>query len=419
MIDLKALKNSPDFYKKSSREKNYHLDSLIDEILLKYQNYLEILSKEQAAREELNSISKTINKNSSKAEIEQIRAKAKVISSQANVLSIKAKELKTEIDLSLAFIPNPALDIVPVSLTEKDNVEISTHLNELKKTAAKPHWDILKEKDLSLTDEAIFLSGARNVIYKGKAAKLIKAIENFMLDTHTEKNGYTQMETPFLVNREVLFNTTQLPKMEDDLYKLENGQYLIPTAEVTLTNLAANKIYRSDQLPKKYVASTSCFRKEAGSAGKDTRGIIRLHQFRKVELVKIVLPSQGMAEFHSMMKDSISILEALKLPYRILQLVSSDISFGSQLTYDLEVWMPSSQSYREISSISWMGDFQARRMKARFKNADNKNEFVNTLNGSGLAIDRTFAAILENYQNEAGDIEIPEVLKKYISFDKI
>jgi len=158
-----------------------------------------------------------------------------------------------------------------------------------------------------------------------------------MLDTHTEKNGYTQMETPFLVNREVLFNTTQLPKMEDDLYKLENGQYLIPTAEVTLTNLAANKIYRSDQLPKKYVASTSCFRKEAGSAGKDTRGIIRLHQFRKVELVKIVLPSQGMAEFHSMMKDSISILEALKLPYRILQLVSSDISFGSQLTYDLEV----------------------------------------------------------------------------------
>ncbi len=419
MIDLKQLKNNPEYFKKSSRNKNYQLDNLIDEILLKYEEYLGILSKEQISREQLNLISKKISKNSSQKEIDEIRKKAKVISTEATFFSQQAKELKKVIDEKLSYIPNPPLEIVPISMSEEDNVVLSTHLDELKKNSAKPHWDILNDKKLYLKEEAIFLSGARNVIYQDKGAKLIKAIENFMLEVHTEINGYTQMETPFLVNQEVLFNTSQLPKMEEDLYKLKNGQYLIPTAEVTLTNLGANKIFKLEELPKKYVAATSCFRKEAGSAGKDTRGIIRLHQFRKVELVKIVTPENSIEELKQTMNDAISILEKLKLPYRILQLVSSDISFGSQITYDLEVWMPSTQTYREISSISLMGDFQARRMKAKFKTVKNKKEFVHTINGSGLAIDRTFAAILENYQDDKGNIIIPEVLKKYLSFDQI
>ena len=418
MIDIKKLKESPDFYKESSKNKNLDLDILIDEILVSYNDYLTFLKESQLLRESLNKISKAVKAEKDNDKKSELILKGKNVSIKVKVLNEKISELKINFEQKASYIPNPSLEIVPVGKTELENIEIKTFLDEYKKTHEKPHWDILEENDLIMQSEASFLSGSRNVIYKGKAAQLIKAIEMFMLEEHSKKD-YVQFDTPVFVNKEILFNTAQLPKMEDDLYKLEDDQYLIPTAEVTLTNLVANKIIPVKELPLKLTASTLCFRKEAGAAGRDTRGIIRLHQFRKVELVKIVNPKEKIEELNKMIEDASNILKKLKLPYRILQLVTGDISFGSEITYDLEVWLPSFNGYREISSISSMGNFQARRMQARFKDVDGINKLVTTLNGSGLAIDRTFAAILENYIDDKGIITVPEVLKKFVSFETI
>ncbi len=417
MIDIKDLKERPDFYKTAAQNKNNPVDQIIDEAILIYEEYLQDLQVEQKLREDLNVATKKIATAANETEREQMKLQAKVISEKIKLLTKKTSEQKQILQAKLSFIPNPADASVPISASEEDNVVIKTIADEKRRFDLKPHWDLLDEKQLVLSKQSAFQAGSRNVIYQDKAAQLTKAIEALMLKTHTEK-GYLLYDAPILVNEELLFNTSQLPKMQEDLYKLENGQYLIPTAEVTLTNLVANQILEEEQLPLKFVASSLCFRKEAGAAGRDTRGIIRLHQFRKVELVKIVAQQNGMQELDSMLKDAAAILDLLELPYRIVQLVSGDLSFGSKITYDLEVWMPSINNYREISSVSLMGDFQARRMQTKYRKEKEKH-FVYTLNGSGLAIDRTFAAILENYQQDDGTIEIPTALKPYLGFDKI
>ncbi len=416
MIDIKKMKQDPDFFKRASNSKNLNHDSLIDEIIEKHDEYLGLLNQNQKDKEELNKTTKIISTTENINEKQKLILSLKPLSEKIKIEEKAIIELKNIIDEKMSHIPNSPLSLVPVGINEEENVVVSTHLNELKKIHNKPHWDILEENNLIMQEEAAFLSGSRNVIYNDKAAKLVKAIELLMLEINTN-NGYIQKDTPVFVNEEALFNTGQLPKMKDDLYRLENGQYLIPTAEVTLTNLAANKIFETSDLPQKFTASTLCFRKEAGAAGKDTRGIIRLHQFRKVELVRIANPNNKINELEQMLKDASSILEKLKLPYQILQLCTGDLSFGSEITYDLEVWMPSINNYREISSVSSMGEFQARRMKARYKDESGNNHLVTTLNGSGLAIDRTFAAILENYYDEkTGKVQVPEALQKYVSF---
>jgi len=267
-----------------------------------------------------------------------------------------------------------------------------------------------------LTEETAYISGARHVSYKGKTAQIVRAIEQLMIDTHLGE-GVSLVEPPVMVNKEAMFNTGQLPKFEEDLFKLDNGQYLIPTAEVPVTNMVAGKIISPEELPIRMTAATSCFRSEAGSAGRDTRGIIRLHQFRKVELVTIGKPGEDEKDFNTILGLATSILDKLNLPYRLVELCTGDTSFGSERTVDIEVYMPGVKAYREISSVSRFGTFQSRRMKTRTKNEDGKKEFVNTFNGSGLAIERTLAAIVENYVNENKEVVVPDALKKYVDFD--
>ena len=416
MIDLKELINNKELYLNSFKNKNCNLDKEVDQVIVLYTKYLKLINDEQIARGNLNKISGEIKNNPKNIDLKK---EAKKISEEAKKISLKVFSIKEEIDTIASYFPNIYnVENVPVGKDESNNVILYSELDDKKKNEfSKPHWDIIEEKKLVLSKEASSISGARQVIYNDKAALVIKALERFMLDENM-KNGFTIIEPPIIVNKEALYNTSQLPKFEEDLFKLNNDQYLIPTAEVPLTNLVANKILDKDSLPLKYTAGTNCFRKEAGSAGKDTRGLIRLHQFRKVELVMIGDPINEKKDFEFMINTSKNILNKLELPYRVVQLCTGDISFGSRETQDIEVWMPGVNMYREISSISSMGDFQSRRMKSRFIDDDKKKVLTNTYNGSSLAIGRTFAAILENYIQKDNSIKVPDVLKKYLPFDK-
>jgi len=416
MIDLKELINNKELYLNSFKNKNCNLDKEVDQVIVLYTKYLKLINDEQIARGNLNKISGEIKNNPKNIDLKK---EAKKISEEAKKISLKVFSIKEEIDTIASYFPNIYnVENVPVGKDESNNVILYSELDDKKKNEfSKPHWDIIEEKKLVLSKEASSISGARQVIYNDKAALVIKALERFMLDENM-KNGFTIIEPPIIVNKKALYNTSQLPKFEEDLFKLNNDQYLIPTAEVPLTNLVANKILDKDSLPLKYTAGTNCFRKEAGSAGKDTRGLIRLHQFRKVELVMIGDPINEKKDFEFMINTSKNILNKLELPYRVVQLCTGDISFGSRETQDIEVWMPGVNMYREISSISSMGDFQSRRMKSRFIDDDKKKVLTNTYNGSSLAIGRTFAAILENYIQKDNSIKVPDVLKKYLPFDK-
>ncbi len=416
MIDLKDLKLRTEYYKKAFTAKGFKFDKEVDHVLHVDTLYLTLLKEEENNRKNLNEISKEIKNSPEK--ISELKVKAQAISEKVKVLKNKKIALLLELEKLEVLFPNPAGDDEPVGNDEKDNVVLKTFLDDKKdKPYAKPHWEILEKNHLILAKEANQLSGSRHVMYVDKGALVIKAIEKLMLDLHT-KNGYILIDPPVIVNSRALFNTGQLPKFADDLYKLEGeDQYLIPTAEVPLTNLVAKKIIKIENLPINYVAMTQCFRKEAGSAGKDTRGIIRLHQFRKVELVKIGNPHDEKKDFASLLKQAASVLEVLELPYRTLQLCTGDMSFSAKKTIDLEVWMPGIKTYREISSCSCMGQFQARRMQARFINDNGIKELVNTYNASGLAIGRTFAAIVENYVQKDGRIAVPKALKPYLDFN--
>ena len=415
MHNLKEIRENLEHFKTSLSHRNSEVD--YDQILdLDKKNRQLIQEKEKFEMEK---------KNISKSKDESLFEKSKEISKQIENLSKKQKIIKNELDNLLSSIPNLPLDEVPVGKDENDNVEI-TKSGEIKDFKFKPlsHYELGEKLNMLDFDLASKTTGSRFVFVKDKLAALERAISNFMIDTHIQKNGYTEISPPLMATDETMFGTGQLPKFENDQFEIKfddknDRKFLIPTAEVILTNMVKNQIIDKKKLPMRLVASTPCFRKEAGSYGKDTKGMIRQHQFYKVELVSIVENNQCMQELERMTECATKILDDLKLPYRKIILCTGDMGFGAEKTYDIEVWLPSENKYREISSCSSCGSFQARRMKARYKN-NNNIEFVGTLNGSGLAVGRTLIAILENYQLEDGSITIPEVLKPYMgNIDKI
>ena len=415
MHNLKEIRENLEHFKTSLSHRNSEVD--YDQILdLDKKNRQLIQEKEKFEMEK---------KNISKSKDESLFEKSKEISKQIENLSKKQKIIKNELDNLLSSIPNLPLDEVPVGKDENDNIEV-TKSGEIKDFKFKPlsHYELGEKLNMLDFDLATKTTGSRFVFVKDKLAALERAISNFMIDTHIQKNGYTEISPPLMATDETMFGTGQLPKFENDQFEIKfddknDRKFLIPTAEVILTNMVKNQIIDKKKLPMRLVASTPCFRKEAGSYGKDTKGMIRQHQFYKVELVSIVENNQCMQELERMTECATKILDDLKLPYRKIILCTGDMGFGAEKTYDLEVWLPSENKYREISSCSSCGSFQARRMKARYKN-NNNIEFVGTLNGSGLAVGRTLIAILENYQLEDGSITIPEVLKPYMgNIDKI
>lgn len=339
------------------------------------------------------------------------------VNDRIKLLDDEVREIEAEMDTLLLSIPNVPHESVPVGASEEDNV-VLRKIGEPTKFEydAKPHWEIGTELGILDFEAAAKVTGSRFVFYKGLGARLERALINFMMDLHSDKHGYEEILPPYIVNRDSLVGTSQLPKFAEDLFKLEGTDYfLIPTAEVPVTNFHREEILQADALPKAFVAFSGCFRSEAGASGRDTRGLIRQHQFNKVELVQLVAPDKSYEVLEQLTGHAERVLQLLELPYRVLALCTGDMGFGSAKTYDLEVWLPSAGTYREISSCTNFEDFQARRAGIRYRPENGaKPEFVHTLNGSGLALGRTVAAIIENYQQADGTIKVPEVLKPYM-----
>ena len=366
-------------------------------------------------KEKLEKEKKNISKSKNKSQFE----KSKKLSIDIDKLKKTQDELEKKIRAITNHIPNIALDDVPIGKDEKSNKEIKK-VGQLPKFnfQIKSHYEIGQNLGLMDFDLATKTSGSRFVFLKGKLAELERAISNFMIDIHTKEFGYVEVSPPLIVSENTMYGTGQLPKFEDDQFQIkldaDQKKYLIPTAEVILTNMVRESSVDLNSLPLRLVASTPCFRKEAGSYGKDTKGMLRQHQFNKVELVSIVDPKMCEEELKRMTSCAEKILSALKLPYRLVLLSTGDMGFSAEKTIDLEVWIPSENKYREISSCSSCGQFQSRRMKAKYKDANNKSDFLGTLNGSGLAVGRTLIAIMENYQNSDGSVTIPEALTPYM-----
>ena len=411
MHDIKYIRdNFSDFKKKISNRNN---TTRIDDILnLDKKNRLLIQEKETLEKQK---------KDISKSKDEKMFQKSKEISAKIKELSEEQLNTKNELDKILSSIPNIPNEDVPVGLDETSNKVIETK-GEIKSKnfKEKSHHELGEKLDMLDFDLATKTTGSRFVFVKDKLALLERALSNFMLDLHTSENGYKEISPPLMASENTMFGTGQLPKFENDQFEIklereDDRKFLIPTAEVILTNIVKNQIVKFSDLPLRLVAATPCFRKEAGSYGKDTKGMIRQHQFYKVELVSIVQNDQCLAELERMTNCATMILDKLKLPYRKIILCTGDMGFSAEKTYDIEVWLPSEKKYREISSCSSCGSFQARRMNSRYKNAKNENLFTGTLNGSGLAVGRTLIAVMENYQDEDGSIIIPDALRPYMN----
>ena len=352
----------------------------------------------------------------------ELMAEMKKLSDEIKELDSKVSEAETNLKDALLGVPNTPYKDVQEGLDDSDNVELRRWGEPTEfDFEAKAHWDIGEDLDILDFERAAKISGARFTVYKGLGARLERSVINFMLDLHTEEHGYTEILPPFMVNRMAMTGTGQLPKFEEEMFYVpQKDFFLIPTAEVPVTNLYDNEILSADQLPIYHTAYTPCFRAEAGSAGRDTRGLIRQHQFQKVEMVKFTKPEDSYAELEALTDNAEEVLRKLNIPYRVVRLSTGDLGFSSAMTYDVEVWMPSYGRYVEISSCSNFEDFQARRANIRFRPEEKgKPEFVHTLNGSGLAVGRTVAAILENYQQADGSVVIPEALRGYMGTDKI
>jgi len=375
------------------------------------------LSEGETLKAEKNKVSAMIGQTKDKSQVQGEIARMKEVSAQIKKLDETLREVEDQLNQLLMGVPNIPHEKTPVGASEDDNVEIRTW-GEKPSLSFQPkaHWDIGEDLGILDFERGVKLSGARFCVYFGAGARLERALINFMLDLHTTEHNYTETLPPFLVNRISMTGTGQLPKFEDDLFHTEGVDlFLIPTAEVPVTNLHRDEILAETDLPLCYTAYTPCFRKEAGSHGKDTRGLIRQHQFNKVEMVKFTRPEDSDAELESLLQNAEKVLQLLDLPYRVVDLCSGDIGFSAARTFDIEVWLPGQECYREISSCSTFRDFQARRASIRFRREGAKKpELVHTLNGSGLAIGRTLLAILENYQQEDGSVLIPEVLKPYM-----
>jgi len=415
MLNIKVLRKNLDTFKKKLKDRNLEFDvenfNQLDELNRKLINNKEKLEQEK----------KSLSKSKNKLNFD----KSKKISDEILVLTKKQNESQTKLNEIIYSLPNLALDDVPVGKDEKSN-KLIKKFGKIKDFSfkIKSHIDIgSKEKNIDF-ETSIKLSGSRFVVLKNNFALLERALINFMLDTHVNDFNYTEISPPLIVNEDVMFGTGQLPKFEEDQFEIkfdnsDQRKFLIPTAEVVLTNLVRKSIIEKNQLPLRFVASTPCFRKEAGSYGKDTKGMIRQHQFYKVELVSIVEPNNCITELDRMLGCAEKILQKLDIPYQVVLLSSGDMGFSAEKTYDIEAWIPSEKKYREISSCSSCASFQARRMGAKYK-SDDGNNFVGTLNGSGLAVGRLMIALLENNQNIDGSVNIPDVLKKYMNnLDKI
>lgn len=419
MLDSKLVRTQPQEVAKKLATRGFTLDVKRIAALEEQRKRVQVITEQLQA--ERNAHAKTIGQAKQKGE--DIAPLLAEVAQLGNDLETNKKELEniqTELDAILLSIPNLPDDTVPIGRDEEDNVEVRRWGNPRQfDFAIKDHVDLGAKHGWLDFETAAKLSGARFAVLRGPIARLHRALAQFMINLHTEVHGYEEAYTPYLVQAATLQGTGQLPKFEEDLFKLprvnEADLYLIPTAEVTLTNLVAGQILEAKQLPLKFVAHSPCFRSEAGASGKDTRGMIRQHQFDKVEMVRIVEPSTSMQALEELTANAEKVLQLLELPYRVITLCTGDMGFGAVKTYDIEVWIPSQNKYREISSCSNCGDFQARRMLARYRNPiTNKAELVHTLNGSGLAVGRTLVAVLENYQQADGTITIPEILKPYM-----
>ncbi len=417
MHDIKAIRENPDQYDQAWARRG--LEPQAQSILEKDQLLRSALKVQQDAEAARNKASKQIGAAMAKGDTEEAERLKTEVAGAKNVIAVMATQIETDkmaLHDQLAGLPNLPFDDVPDGAGEEDNVEILKWGTPRDFAfTPKAHDDLGEALGMMDFETAAKMSGSRFVILSGPLARLDRAIGAFMLDVQTLENGFTEVSPPLLVKANALYGTDKLPKFEADLFKTTGEHYLIPTSEVSLANIVRESIIDADYLPRRYTANTPCFRSEAGSAGQDTKGMIRQHQFNKVEMVSIVKPENSEAEHERMRGCAEDLLKKLDLPYRVVELCTGDLGFGARKTYDLEVWLPSQNKYREISSVSNCGDFQARRMNARYRHAEKDNRFVHTLNGSGLAVGRTLVAILENNQNEDGSITVPDVLVPYMN----
>ncbi len=422
MLDIKFIRENPSLIKEAMKNRNNEMDERIDEVLSIDKKRRELTGKVESMKAEQNVVSKKIPQMKKNGQdTSEIMSQMKKLSDEITELNLELSNLEEAQRDILLSIPNVPNKDVPIGKDDADNVEVRRWGEPVNfDFEPKAHWTIGKELDILDPERAAKVTGTRFHFYKNLGARLERALVNFYLNTHT-KNGYTEIMPPFMVNRASMTGTGQLPKFEEDAFKVSSEDYfLIPTAEVPVTNYHRDEILDGEKLPIKYCAYSACFRAEVGSAGRDTRGVIRQHQFNKVELVKFVDPAKSYEELESLTHDAEVLLQKLGLPYRVVCLSTGDLGFSSAKTYDIEVWMPSYNRYLEISSCSNFEDYQARRASIRFKmDKKEKARFVHTLNGSGLAVGRTVAAILENYQNKDGSVTVPEVLREYMGTDKI
>ena len=416
MLDIRLIRTQPEVVKAALARRKMDID--VDKLLELDSQKREILYQVEQIKAKQNEVSKKIPAMKKAGEdVTPIFAEMKELSDKIKQDDEKVKELDVLIDDIMYSIPNIPNSEVPDGDTDDDNVEIRKFMEPTKfDFEPKAHWDVGADLDILDAERAGKVTGARFTYYKGLGARLERAIINFFLDTHTEESGYKEIFPPYMVHRRSMVGTGQLPKFEEDAFKVANTDYfLIPTAEVPVTNMYRDEILDAADLPVKHVAYSACFRADAGSAGRDTRGLIRQHQFNKVELVKFADPENSYEELEKLTRDAEKVLQLLKLPYRVVKICVGDLGFTAAKKYDIEVWMPSYNRYVEISSCSNFEDFQARRANIKFKrNPKDKAQFVHTLNGSGVAIGRTVAAILENYQNSDGSVTIPDVLVPYM-----
>lgn len=422
MLDIRRVRENPDEVKAAVERRgkgDYGIDELI-ECDKKRRKLLSVMEQLKHTQKEASGLVPKLKKEGK--DTTELFSKMKKLSSKVKELEKEVSDVEARQKELLLNIPNTPNESVPTGEDDSDNVEMWKFKEPTKfDFEPKAHWEIGENLDILDFERGAKLSGARFTVYKKLAARLERSVISFMLDLHTIDQDYDEILPPFMVNREAMIGTGQLPKFEDDMYHIEDtDQFLIPTAEVPVTNLYDGEILSVEDLPIYHTAYTPCFRKEAGSAGRDTRGLIRQHQFNKVELVKFVKPETSYDELEKLTKDAEEVLKILDIPYRVVKLSSGDLGFSSAMTYDIEVWMPSYGRYVEISSCSNFEDYQARRANIRFKRSkEEKPEFVHTLNGSGLAVGRTVAAILENYQNEDGTVRVPKALVKYMVCDLI
>ena len=414
MLDIKLMRKEPERVAQAVGRRGKEID--MQPFLTADEKHREVIAQIEELQSQRNAKSKKVGQRKRNGEsADDLMAEVSAINEKIKVLDESKDALEKEVRDFVVSIPNMPADDIPDG--GEDDYRVERVWGEPRKFDFEPkaHWDLGVDLDILDFDRAAKVTGSRFTFYKGLAARLERAIISFMIDMHTDKHGYTELIPPYMTNSASDFGTGQLPKFAEDMFHLENTDYyLIPTAEVPVTNYHRDEILSEKDLPVKYCAFSPCFRSEAGSAGRDTRGIIRQHQFHKVEMVKLAHPDHSWEELESLTQNAEDILQALELPYRVICLSAGDIGFSSAKTYDLEVWLPSYGKYREISSCSNFLDFQSRRANLRFRDADGKVRFVHTLNGSGLAVGRTLAAILENYQNEDGSVTIPKALVPYM-----